>query len=94
MAKQVKSWSKPDNVPGLIGRKRVDLSVFRYGSHIPIPFHEDFAAANGGYWLERGESKDVVLLLDGQEYNARLVNVIGIMWKLILYKSAGITTNC
>ena len=75
MAKQVRSWSKPDNVPGLIGRKRVDLSVFRYGSHIPIPFHEDFAAANGGILLERGETRDIVLLLDGQEYNARLVNV-------------------
>jgi hypothetical protein len=72
MAKQVRSWSKPDNVPGLIGRKRVDLSVFRYGSHIPIPFHEDFAAANGGILLERGETRDIVLLLDGQEYNARL----------------------
>jgi hypothetical protein len=74
MVKQVRSWSKPDNIPGLIGRKRVDLSVFRYGSHIPIQFHEDFAAANGGYWLKRGETRDIVLLLDGQEYNARLIS--------------------
>ena len=74
MAKQVRGWSKPDNIPELIGRKRVDLSVFRYGSHIPIPFHEDFAAANGGYWIKRGETQDIVLLLEGQEYSARLIN--------------------
>lgn len=75
MAKQVRSWSKPDGIPGLIGRKKVDLSVFRYGSHIPIEFHEDFAEANGGQWLTRGETRNVVLLLEGQEYDARLVNV-------------------
>lgn len=75
MVKQVRSWSKPDNIPGLIGRKRVDLSVFKYGSHIPIPFHEDFATANGGYLPKRGETQDIVLLLNGQEYSARLVNV-------------------
>lgn len=72
--KQVRSWSQPDGVPNLIGRKKVDKSVFRYGSHIPIEFHVDFEKANGGQILARGETRDVVLLLDDTIYNARLTN--------------------
>ena len=46
MGKTVRSWSKPDGMSNLIGRKKVDWSVFEYGSHIPIEFHEDFEKAN------------------------------------------------
>ena len=72
--KSVRSWSKPDGITDLIGRKKVDLSIFKYGSHIPLQFIEDFDHANGGYHLSRGESKDVVLLLNGYQYKAKLVN--------------------
>lgn len=73
--KTARSWSKPAGIPGLIGRKRVDLSIFKYGSHVPIPFIEDFEQANGGYHLNRGETKDVILRLNGYQYKAKLVNV-------------------
>ncbi|MDD4803272.1 MAG: hypothetical protein PHF24_10120, partial [Syntrophomonas sp.] len=73
--KSVRSWSKPDGVPDLIGRKKVDLSIFKYGSHVPLQFIEDFDQANGDYHLGRGESKDVVLLLNKYTYKAKLVNV-------------------
>jgi len=43
--KQVRSWSKDDR-SDLIASKKVDWSVFEYGSQIPLEFHEDFVAAN------------------------------------------------
>jgi hypothetical protein len=43
-----RSWSRPENIPNLIGRKKVDWSIFEYGTHIPIEFHKDFERANGG----------------------------------------------
>jgi len=73
--KSVRSWSKPDGIPDLIGRKKVDLSIFKYGSHVPLQFIEDFDQANGGYRLTRGESKDVVLLLNRYPYKAKLINM-------------------
>lgn len=73
--KSVRSWSKPEGIIKLIGRKKVDLSIFKYGSHIPLKFIEDFDQANEGYHLNRGESKDISLLLNGYHYNAKLVNV-------------------
>jgi hypothetical protein len=36
MAKAIRSWSKPDDPANLIGRKKVDWSVFEYGTHIPL----------------------------------------------------------
>jgi len=73
--KSVRSWSKPDGIPNLIGRKKVDLSIFKYGSHVPLQFIEDFERAKSDYHLGRGESKDVVLQLNGYPYKAKLVNV-------------------
>ncbi len=73
--KEVASWSKPDGVPGLIGRKRADWSVFEDGTAIPLEFHVDFRDANKGFIPARGESIEIYLLLDGVAYAARLVNV-------------------
>jgi len=73
--KSVRSWSKPDGIPNLIGRKIIDLSIFKYGSHVPLQFIEDFDLANGGYHLNRGESKDLVLLLNKYPYKAKLLNM-------------------
>lgn len=75
MSKTVRSWSKPENLPGLIGRKKVDKSIFRYGSHIPIEFIEDFEKANGGIHIERGERRDVTLLMGDKPYKASLYNM-------------------
>lgn len=73
--KSVRSWSKPGGIPGLIGRKKVDQSIFKYGSHVPLQFIEDFNKANGDYRLSRGESKEVVLRLNGYPYKAKIVNI-------------------
>ncbi len=73
--KEVASWSKPDGVPGLIGRKKVDWSIFEDGTTIPLEFHVDFREANNGFSPARGESVEVYLLIDGAAYVARLVNV-------------------
>lgn len=66
------SWSKPGGLPGLIGRKRVDRSIFSEGTTIPHEFYADFIEANGGYALPRGEKREVTLVLGGQEFPARL----------------------
>lgn len=68
------SWSKPGNLPNLIGRKKVDLSVFKVGSHIPVPFHDEFRSANGGETVPRGKSRPVVLVYAGREFKAILAN--------------------
>lgn len=70
----VRSWSKPEGVPGLIARKQVDWSALQYGATIPLEFIEDFQLANGGVRIERGQSLPVVLIHNGIEYNAVLTN--------------------
>lgn len=42
MIKQLRSWWKDTEIPDLIGRKKVDFSIFRDGTHIPVEFHSDF----------------------------------------------------
>ncbi|MHC1745524.1 MAG: hypothetical protein AB9895_00040 [Negativicutes bacterium] len=75
MGKIIRSWSKPDNIPNLIGRKNVDWSVFEYGSHIPIEFIEDFEKANDNIHVDRGTNKEVTLIVEGNEYKVILSNV-------------------
>lgn len=69
------SWSNPAGIPGLIGRKRVDWSVFEYGTTIPGALHEAFRAANGGVRLDRTETRPVVLLVDGTPHTVTFINV-------------------
>lgn len=69
-----KSWSKPDDVPNLIGIKRVDWSIFENGSTIPSDFHEDFDNANG-FHLKRNDRYNVEIINEGNIYEAQLVNV-------------------
>jgi hypothetical protein len=75
MELSVRSWSRPENAGQLIGIKKVDLSVFEYGIHIPIQFHNIFEAANDGVHIERGHSKDVKLEIDDNIFDARLTNI-------------------
>ena len=72
---QVRSWSRPAGIPYLIGRKKVDWSIFQYGSHIPLEFHPYFEAANGDKHLEKGESHEVQLIFEGQTFSAKLFNI-------------------
>lgn len=75
MIKQSYSWSKPDDKPNLIGIKKVDWSVFEYGSTIPSEFHADFDEANGGYHLAKGDKHEIKLIFDDRAFDALLVNV-------------------
>lgn len=75
MDKIIRSWSKPDGIEGLIGRKRVDVSIFKYGTHIPLGFIEDFEKANGGIHLDRGENRQVQLVFEDQLYLVNLNNI-------------------
>ncbi|MEH6948055.1 AAA family ATPase [Bacillus sp. JJ634] len=70
--KEVRSWLKPDGVKDLIGRKRVDWSIFNYGSQIPLDFYDDFAEVNGEY-LKPGDKRNIELIIDGKSYQANLV---------------------
>lgn len=69
------SWTRPRDVPGLIGRKCVDWSLFRDGSAIPQPFIPFLTEANGGQSVARGDRRAVVLEYEGATYEASLVNL-------------------
>lgn len=64
------SWGKPEGIQDIIARKVVDWSLFTYGSHISQEFLPDFQEANGGYSPVKGESRKVILLLDGSYFAA------------------------
>ncbi|HYF78496.1 MAG TPA: EVE domain-containing protein [Symbiobacteriaceae bacterium] len=94
MAKVKDSWSKPDGIPGLIGRKQVDQSIFTDGTVIPREFYEDFVEANGGYSLPRGEKRDITLLIEGNEYPARIESRTEgpEQWRIMYRATNGIVT--
>lgn len=75
MIKQMRSWSKDSDIPNLIGKKKVDWSIFEYGSHIPIEFHVDFIEANGGDQIEVGKSKKLQLIHGTQVHDGLLSNI-------------------
>lgn len=72
MIKEVHSWSKP-YLENLIGRKKVDWSMFKYGTTIPKVFHEEFFAANKDESLVPGEDRALKLWINGESYEANLV---------------------
>jgi MoxR-like ATPase len=69
------SWELRTATPNLIARKKVDLSIFKYGTTIPVDLHKSFEYANDGYHINRGEKRSIKLLIDGASYDASLVNV-------------------
>ena len=75
MELSVRSWSRPENAEQLIGRKKIDLSVFKYGTHIPMQFHKIFEAANGNVHIDRGNSEDIKLLIGENKFDASLRNI-------------------
>lgn len=73
MAKQVQTWSKPDGIPNLIARKKVDYSVFSPGSiYISRSFKQDFLEANQGINIEDGKVGKLTLVINGKRYSADL----------------------
>lgn len=75
MIKTLRSWWKDSEIPNLIGRKKVDLSIFEYGTQIPIEFHVDFNEANKGQVPALGTSQKITFLYKDQTFEARLQNV-------------------
>ena len=54
-------------------KKEVDWSLFNYGFAIPIEYQVAFSRIAGRF-IKRGESKDVILYLNGKSYKAKLNN--------------------
>ncbi|OKP95030.1 McrB family protein [Paenibacillus sp. P46E] len=75
MIKQLRSWWKDTEIPDLIGRKKVDFSIFRDGTHIPVEFHPDFLEANQGQQPNLGEGLKVKLIYDNRNYEATLIKI-------------------
>jgi energy-coupling factor transporter ATP-binding protein EcfA2 len=75
MIKQQKSWWKDNEIPNLIGRKKVDFSIFHDGSHIPTDFHEDFMEANQGHLPGPGQSQKLKLIYDDHTFEALLIRI-------------------
>lgn len=72
---QVRSWTHDDSIPNLIGRKKVDYSIFEYGSTIPNDFKDYFLQANEGEDIIKGSGKPVTLFHGEKQYTASLRNV-------------------
>ncbi|GIO64058.1 McrB family protein [Paenibacillus cineris] len=75
MIKTLRSWWKDSEIPNLIGRKKVDFSIFEYGTQIPVEFHVDFSEANQGKAPALGTSQKIVFINKNQTFEARLQNV-------------------
>lgn len=75
MIKTLRSWWKDPEVSNLIGRKKVDFSIFEYGTQIPVEFHVDFNEANQGKAPALGTSQKIVFIYKNQTFEARLQNV-------------------
>ncbi|APU60974.1 MrcB family domain-containing protein [Clostridium botulinum] len=70
------SWSKP-NINNIISRKKVDLSVFKYGVHIPMEYRKDFLNIIPNGYIPQGKAEKIVLDCDdfSAEVEMRNVNV-------------------
>ncbi|OME66047.1 hypothetical protein BSK65_22985 [Paenibacillus odorifer] len=75
MIKQLRSWWKDTEIPNLIGRKKVDFSIFRDGTHIPVEFHPDFLEANQSQQPSLGEGRKVKLIHEDRNYEATLFKI-------------------
>lgn len=75
MIKTLRSWWKDSEISNLIGRKKVDFSIFEYGTQIPVEFHVDFSEANQGKAPALGTSQKIVFIYKNQTFEARLQNV-------------------
>lgn len=75
MIKIKRSWWKDDTIPNLIGRKQIDWSIFEYGTHIPMEFHDDFAIANHNIEIPLGQSQRVFLIIEGSRFECNLARI-------------------
>ncbi len=71
----MRSWYKDSYLNNLIGRKKVDWSIFQHGTTIPKEFYEDFEKANNNHSLTIGERVDVDLIIEDKTFQAKLFYV-------------------
>lgn len=73
------SWTRASNNKNSLGRKKVDLSVFKYGIHVPKEYHKDFLSIIPANYVELGSSEKVKLIFDDriEEVELRNINVKG-----------------
>jgi len=70
-----KNSSKSAGVEKPLMIKKVDRSVFQYGTHIPSDLHETFRRANGGVHVTPGDSHEIILMVNGKRYAASIINM-------------------
>lgn len=63
-----------ETVENYVYKKEVDWSLLSEGLTLPIKNQVVFGRCMGKF-LQRGESKDIILYLDGKNYTARITNV-------------------
>lgn len=68
-----KGWEK-ENYPNILGRKYIDKSILKYGTVIPLKLINNFLDNVSGKLVQRGESKNISLIIDGQKYDAIISN--------------------
>lgn len=71
---QVDSWSKP-NIDNIIARKRVDLSLFKYGIHIPIEYRKSFLSIIPEGYISLGKAKKIIMEFDDFSAEAEIRNI-------------------
>lgn len=75
MAKKNNTWTKIEEIENLIARKRVDLSIFNYGIHIPHDYAFDFLDMISGQKIDQGKSEEITLEFDDRSFQVSLKNI-------------------
>ncbi len=73
------SWIKASDNKNFLGKKKVDLSIFKYGIHIPKEYHKNFLSTIPANIIELGSSEKVKLIFDDrtEEVELRNINIQG-----------------
>lgn len=69
------SWIRASDENNLLGKKKVDLSMFKYGIHIPKEYHKDFLSIIPANYIELGSSEKVKLIFDDRTEEVELRNI-------------------
>lgn len=68
------SWERPSGINNMLGRKKVDLSMLKYGIHIPNKYHEYFLEVIPEKKLQPGHRKPINLKFDNKTIETYLRN--------------------
>lgn len=70
------TWSKP-NIENIIAKKKVDLSLFKYGIHIPLEYRKDFLSIIPSGDIPLGGAEKITLQFEdfSEQVDLRKINV-------------------